>query len=147
MVSWFLQDIDFKLKNKIRYGKWLTQTTLNKGRKLKALAVIFCSDSYLLDMNRRFLGHDYYTDVLTFDANAPQEWPEKTSGGIEGDIFISIDRVREHAILYNVPFNEELARVMAHGLLHLLGYKDNTHEEQEIMNREEDAALRMLMNI
>ena len=141
MVSWFSQGSDFKPRNKSLYKKWLTEIVRHKGQKLKDLAVIACSDSYMLELNRRFLGHDYYTDVITFDARLPLHWPLHISAGIEGDIFISIDRVKANAILYDVSFNEEFARVLVHGLLHLLGYKDSTPAEQEQMCIEEDAAL------
>jgi len=151
MVSFFCQDVNFTLKNKRLYKNWLTGIAQQKGQKLKALAVVFCSDIYLLDLNRRFLGHDYYTDVITFAAHL--EGKERASQdkslrkkqlGIEGDICISIDTVRINAEQYGASFLEELARVMAHGLLHLLGYKDVTPKEQAIMRQEEERALYVL---
>ena len=127
------------------YRKWLMETARLKGLKIKSLAVIFCSDSYLLQLNQSFLHHNFYTDVLTFDAGQHEVSPGRGSSlGIEGDIFISVDRVKENANYYDVPFNEELARVVVHGLFHLLGYMDATVEEQVIMRREEDLALCLL---
>ena len=144
MVFWASQGINFKLNNRLLIRRWLNEIVRLKGQTLNALSVIFCSDSFLLDLNRKFLNHDYYTDVITFDARVPHHEQMISAKGIEGDIFISIDRVKDNANFYEVPFREELTRVMAHGLVHLLGYNDSTLEDRESMRREEDAALRLL---
>jgi len=145
MVSFFSQDIDFKQKNKRIYKKWLAETAQQRGQKLTSLAVIFCSERYILELNRKFLGHNYSTDVIAFDARLPHDWPIKGSPkGIEGDIFISIETVRTNAEIYGVPFAKEMARVMIHGLLHLVGYNDSTPNERACMKQEEDAALAAL---
>lgn len=93
---------------------------------------IFCSDNYLLEINKKYLQHDYYTDIITFPLS---------ENPIEANVFISIDRVKENADLYKVTFEHELHRVMAHGILHLLGYNDSTHEEKQIMRQQEDSLL------
>lgn len=113
------------------WKSWLEKIPAQEGKKLLGLQYIFCSDTYLLDINIRYLDHDTLTDIITFD-NA------ETEGEIEGDIFISIDRVKENAIKFKVPFEKELARVLAHGALHLCGYGDKTASEVKIMRQKED---------
>lgn len=103
----------------------------NKGE----ITFIFCSDKYLLEINKEYLQHDYYTDVITFDYSE--------NNIISGDIFISIDRVKENADTYKVSFENELYRVMLHGVLHLVGYNDKTKEEQKIMRQKEDEYLNL----
>ena len=98
--------------------------------KLGELSVIFCSDEFLLDMNKEYLNHDYYTDIITFDY---------VEGNIiSGDLFVSLDRVKENAEMYNSRMLRELYRVVFHGTLHLCGYKDKTDEEQKVMRAKED---------
>jgi rRNA maturation RNase YbeY len=145
MILFFTQDTHFKLKGKRIYKKWLSEITQQKGQKLKNLNIVYCSDRYILDLNRRFLGHDFFTDVITFDTLLPNDWPIKgCPGEVSGDIFISIECVQANAKRYKVSFSKELERVMIHGLLHLLGYKDTKPEERKIMKREEDTALLIL---
>ena len=104
------------------------------------ISFIFCSDDYLLDLNRNFLSHDYYTDVITFD-NSEQF-------SFSGDIFISLDRVRENALVFNQTFIDELHRVMIHGILHLVGYDDISDLEQSIMRDKEDYYLaKRILNV
>lgn len=98
------------------------------------LNYIFCTDPYLHNINRRFLKHDTYTDIITFDNSTVQDF-------IEADIYISLDRVRENARKFNVTFDEELHRVMVHGLLHLAGYGDKSPSEKVLMKKKEDAYL------
>ena len=148
MVSWFFQDVSFTFKRKSLYNKWLNETASLMGQNIKTLSVIFCSDSFLRDLNRRFLQHDYYTDVIAFDTRLGSDWPgDRHDKGIEGDVYISIDSVKVNAQYYNVPFNEELARVMVHGLLHLLGLSDLSEEEQKVIRLQENAALQHLKRI
>ena len=97
---------------------------------MSEIAFVFCSDDYLLDINQRFLAHDYYTDVITFDYSI--------ESSISGDVFVSIDRVAENAAQVGVSFENELHRVLVHGVLHLLGYKDKTSEEKAVMTDKED---------
>lgn len=130
-INFFVEDVAYNLKQKIRLRKWLTETIINEGYKLQELNFIFCTDEYLLQINQTFLKHDYYTDVITFD-NA------ETPKSILGDIFISIDRVKEHAGQHHVAVAHELSRVMVHGTLHLLGYKDKTKKEKTEMTAKED---------
>ena len=99
-------------------------------RRVGDLSIIFCSDNYILDVNMRYLQHDYFTDIITFD------YCEENV--LSGDLFISIDSVRENAVLYGAEFEDELNRVMVHGLLHLIGYDDHTEEEQKTMREKED---------
>lgn len=134
-IHLFEEDITLKIKNKLALKKWLKSTIETEKQKLGVLNYIFCSDAYLLEMNLSYLNHDTLTDIITFD-NA------EVKGLIEGDIFISIDRVKENSIKFEVPFEDELHRVMVHGALHLLGYKDKKKEEKEKMREKENYYLK-----
>jgi len=133
-ISFFEEDIQFKLKNKAQVRQWITQTIVAEGYKLKELTYIFCSDAYLLQINQQYLDHDTYTDIVTFD-NSEEE------GKIVGDIFISIERIRENAQKFKVSETDELHRVIIHGVLHLLGYTDKTTLSKEKMTQKEDEYL------
>lgn len=111
---------------------------LFKGEKvgLEQLSYVFCSDEYLLDINKQFLKHDFYTDIITFGLSAKGE-------AVTGEIYISIDRVKENAKNHNVNYSEELLRVIFHGALHLCGYKDKTKREITIMREKEEHYLRL----
>jgi probable rRNA maturation factor len=135
-ISFFEEDITYKLKHKTALRQWVTQTIQTEGYKLKELSYIFCSDSYLLQINRQYLNHDTYTDIITFDNS-------DTDKMITGDIFISIERIRENAIKFNIPETDELHRVIIHGVLHLLGYKDKTPVTKQKMTQKEDFYLNM----
>lgn len=128
-------ETEFTLPNQEEYTEWIIRVLTARELEPGELQYIFCSDKYLLDMNQKYLGHDYYTDILTFENDAGE--------GVSGDLFLSIDRIRENAETYNVPFMEELARVMIHGVLHLIGYGDQTEDEKKVMRREEAACLEM----
>lgn len=130
-IRFFNEDVAFTLKNKTQLKQWLTAVIVAEGYKLQELSYIFCSDAYLLQINQQYLDHDTYTDIITFDNSTDK-------GQITGDIFISIDRVRENADGFNVPLTDELHRVMVHGALHLLGYKDKTSADKEKMTEKED---------
>jgi len=106
----------------------------NENKTKGDLSFIFCSDDYLLDINKKYLNHDFYTDVITFDYSE--------NNILSGDVFISIDRVKENAGTFNVPFEEELQRVMIHGVLHLAGYKDKTDKEKKQMTDKENFYLK-----
>ncbi|MEQ8243590.1 rRNA maturation RNase YbeY [Fulvivirga sp.] len=133
-VHFFEEDITFTLEHSPQIIKWLTNIATSEDRTLIELNYIFCSDEYLYQMNVDYLEHDTYTDIITFDNSEDEK-------EIEGDIFISIDRVRENSKSLATSFQEELLRVMAHGLLHLLGYNDKTEEEKTLMRKKEEACL------
>lgn len=130
MISYYFEDIDFKLKDKIRIRKWLRLVAESEIFVLGDISIIFCSDNYILDINQKYLQHDYFTDIITFDY---------TEGNrISGDLFISIESVRENSMEYGTEFMDELHRVIVHGVLHLIGYDDHTEEEIEMMRKKEN---------
>lgn len=123
---------------KLRYrivSTWLKQIIIKFGCVTGELTYIFCNDEYLRNINSKFLTHDYYTDIVTFDYCEDKV--------ISGDLFISIDRVKENSALFMVSLNDELLRVIVHGLLHLLGYKDSSDNEKEVMRRMENECIFM----
>ena len=131
MVRYFFEDTKFVFKNRKLNNLWLKTVAESEVRRLGDVSIIFCSDNYILDVNQKYLSHDYFTDVITFDY---------CEGNLlSGDIFVSVDSVRENAITYGaVSFEEELNRVMVHGLLHLIGYDDHTQEDTAIMRSKEN---------
>ncbi len=131
------EEIDFALAGKKKTSEWLQRVIEQEENSLHLLNFIFCSDNYLHHLNVKYLGHDNLTDVITF----PYEKPP----AVAGDIFISIDRVRENAADFKTSFEHELNRVMVHGILHLCGYGDKTKEEKKLMREKEDAALALKM--
>ena len=139
MVSYFLQDIDFVFKHKRLNNSWLKLVAESVIKKLGNINIIFCSDNYILDVNVKYLGHDYFTDIITFDYCVKNI--------LSGDLFISIDTVRDNAEFYKTEFNDELNRVIVHGLLHLIGYDDHTPEEQKIMREKENYYLELRNHI
>ena len=130
-INFFEEDISFKLKKKTLVKKWIKATIEAEGFLLNELNYIFCSDQYLLQINQKYLDHDTYTDIVTFDNS-------ETDKVIEGDIFISIDRIRENALKFNTGEENELHRVIIHGALHLLGYTDKKSADKKIMTGKED---------
>lgn len=129
-IQFFSEDIDFQIENTTQISQWLKNTVEKEGFDCGEISIIFTSDDYLLKMNQDHLNHDYFTDIITFDYVDNQ--------GVSGDLFISIDRVNDNANTLNIPTEEELNRVMVHGVLHLCGYKDNTEEEKSLMRKKED---------
>jgi rRNA maturation RNase YbeY len=123
------------LKQRNRLKSFLASTAKSSKRPLGSLNIIFCSDEHLLGINRDFLQHDYYTDIITFDLSASSKAP------LEAELYISVDRVKENAITLGQPFYRELHRVIFHGLLHLLGYKDKQKKDQALMREMEDRLL------
>lgn len=113
------------------WKKWLEAAAANEGFDILGLEYVFCSDQYLYEINVEHLLHDDYTDIITFDVSEDEE------GGIDGLIYISLERVRENAALFGADFETELSRVMVHGVLHLCGYKDKTPEEAAVMREKE----------
>ncbi len=128
MIGFFNEDITFKFQGKNNFKSWLKKVSEKEGFRINNLNYIFCSDEYLHKINLEYLDHDTFTDIITFD-NSEDE------STIEGDIFISIDRVRENSQTLNTVFDEELKRVIVHGLLHLCGYDDHSIEEKIEMRR------------
>jgi probable rRNA maturation factor len=135
-IHFFEEDITYKLKHKTALRQWITETIRAEGYRLKELNYIFCSDNYLLQINQQYLKHDTYTDIITFDNS-------DTARVIVGDIFISIERIRENAAKFTISETEELHRVIVHGALHLLGYKDKTAVTKQKMTQKEDFYLNM----
>lgn len=133
-INFFEEEIKSSLSKKRITKQWLKQIAANRGYKIQDLNYIFCSDEYLLDINIQYLNHDTYTDIVTFDQS-------EYENEIEGDIYISIDRVKENSETLKTDYNQELLRVLAHGLLHLCGLKDKTELEKKEMRKEEDEAL------
>ena len=130
MIQFCTEDITFSLKEKLKHKAWLSEVAKQEGKKILELTYVFCSDKYLLQINQEYLNHDTLTDIVTFDNS---EDPKK----IEGDIFISIERVKENGDKLGTS-ETELERVMVHGLLHLLGYKDKKKEDKALMTEKED---------
>lgn len=130
MIRYFNQDIGFQLDNKRINNAWLKGVAESEQRKLGNINIIFCSDRYILDVNLKYLGHDYYTDIITFDYC--------TNNVLSGDLFISIESVKDNSIYYKTDFYEELNRVMVHGILHLIGYDDHTDEQTKLMRAKEN---------
>ena len=131
-ITYNVEDVDFKLAKKPPLSIWIENVVKKEGKTLGAVSYIFCSDDYLHKMNLEFLNHDTLTDIITFPYN---------NDPIEGDIFISIDRVKDNAQDFKVSFETELHRVMIHGILHLCGYKDKTTEEAKLMRHKEDESI------
>ncbi|WP_297508457.1 rRNA maturation RNase YbeY [Flavobacterium sp.] len=134
MIS-FNYESDFKLELEPVYEKWIQQIIISENKTEGELNFIFCDDEYLLDINQRYLDHDYYTDIISFDYSLANE--------LHGDIFISIDRVMENANTFNVSFQNELLRVMAHGILHYCGYKDKLEADSQEMRLKENEKIAM----
>lgn len=132
------EDISFEHENPLTIKKWLNSVAEQEGRKITALSFIFCSDEYLHKINVEYLNHDTLTDVITF------QYSEGKTADVEGDIFISIDRIKENAESFKTTFENELHRVMIHGTLHLLGYGDKTPEEKLKMTEKENKYLAIL---
>jgi probable rRNA maturation factor len=133
-IFFFEEDIEFKPKNKAKLRDWIKATVIAEGYTLSELNYIFCSDTYLLALNQQYLDHDTYTDIITFDNS-------EIDDVIVGDIFISVDRIRENAKLFAVTEADELHRVMIHGALHLLGYMDKTKPDKILMTEKENLYL------
>ncbi|MBQ9887920.1 MAG: rRNA maturation RNase YbeY [Bacteroidales bacterium] len=135
MVSYFTQDTGFKFKGKLVNNRWLKIMAESESRKLGNINIIFCSDPYILDINKKYLKHNYYTDIITFDyCDGPV---------LSGDLFISVDTVLANSETYKTDFSDELNRVIIHGVLHLVGYDDQTDEQKAVMRDKEDYYLKI----
>jgi len=126
----FNYETDFELSDEAQYAEWISEVITSEGKKVGDISYIFCDDEYLLEINQQHLDHDTLTDIISFDYTMGNE--------ISGDIFISVERVKDNAVDYNVPFAEELLRVMAHGVLHYCGYKDKGEEDEKLMRSKEE---------
>lgn len=131
MIRFFNEDVPYKLPKQQATRQWLKRQAEAEGYAVGELNYIFCSDEYVLQVNRDYLQHDYYTDIITFDQSEEE-------GKLEGDIFISIDRVADNANQLGVSADQEMRRVLAHGMLHLCGYGDKTNEEEALMRTKEE---------
>ena len=129
-IEFHSEDIPFQLRERRNLRDWLIRVITNEKHEPGAISYVFCSDDHLLEMNKSYLEHDYYTDIITFDYVEEKQ--------VSGDLFISIDRVRDNAKSLSHSVRDELHRVMVHGLLHLLGYHDKTEAEQAEMRSKED---------
>ncbi len=129
----FNYESDFELSNELSFSNWITNIIKHEGKSEGEINYIFCEDDYLHKINVEFLNHDTLTDVISFDYSVGNE--------LHGDIYISIERVKENAVDFAVNFDEELKRVMAHGVLHYCGYKDKTDPDSEIMRIKENEAI------
>ncbi|MDT0642691.1 rRNA maturation RNase YbeY [Zunongwangia sp. F363] len=131
----FYAENDFTLKGEDSYEAWIREIIFSEEKKLGEVSYIFCDDEYLHKINLEYLKHDTYTDIISFD--------DSMGNMLQGDIFISTERVEENAREYNVTFEEELKRVMAHGILHFCGYKDKTESQSALMRQKENEKIKL----
>lgn len=131
----FNYETDFGLADENRYAEWISRVILSENKKEGEINYIFCDDDYLHKINVEYLSHDDLTDIISFDYSVGNE--------LHGDIFISIERVKENAEDFDVPFDEELLRVMAHGVLHYAGYKDKSDEDEVVMRQKEEEKMKL----
>ena len=131
----FNYETEFVLDNEEAIANWISNVITSENKKEGEINYIFCDDEYLLEINKEHLQHDYYTDIISFDYTVGNE--------INGDMFISVDRVKENAQDFNVTFEEELKRVIVHGVLHYCGYKDKSEDDELLMRSKEDEKLAM----
>lgn len=135
-IQFFSEDVPFPGLKKRVTSNWIKRVIGLEGKSVGDISFIFCSDDYLLDVNKKYLQHDYFTDIITFD------YVENSR--ISGDIFISVDRVKDNSVQFNTNFDDELHRILIHGVLHLLGYKDKKKEDKKLMTEKEDFYLKVL---
>jgi len=126
----FNYETDFELSDEVKYAEWISEVIASEGKKEGEISYIFCDDEYLLEINQQHLDHDTLTDIISFDYTIGNE--------ISGDIFISVERVKDNAVDFNVAFAEELLRVMSHGILHYCGFKDKGDEDEKLMRTKEE---------
>jgi len=133
-IHFFSEGISFKVPFPRKTTTWLQKIAKSEKRKIDSLTYIFCSEEYLLSLNKKYLRHSTYTDIISFDFS-------ERGGSIQGEIYISIPRVKENATTFSQPFEQELKRVISHGLLHFIGYRDKSKEEKVQMRLKEEACL------
>jgi rRNA maturation RNase YbeY len=134
MIS-FNYETDFQLVNETRFSNWISKVVESENKSEGEINYIFCDDDYLLSLNQEYLNHDTLTDIISFDYSVGNQ--------LHGDIFISVERVKENAVEFKVDFMEELKRVIIHGVLHYCGYKDKSLKETAIMRQKEDEKIKM----
>ena len=134
MIS-FNYESDFKLEEESQYSDWISKVIISENRNEGDINYIFCDDNYLVEINKQHLNHDTLTDIISFDYSI--------GNVLQGDVFISIERVRENAADFDVSFEEELKRVLVHGVLHYCGYKDKVEEDEKIMRQKEEEKMKM----
>jgi probable rRNA maturation factor len=134
MIS-FNYETNFELAGEHDFNRWISEVILSEGKSEGEVNYIFCDDDYLLNINQQYLNHDTLTDIISFDYSLGNE--------INGDIYISVERVKENAVEYNTSFSNEVKRVMIHGILHYCGYKDKTTIDEEVMRTKEDEKILM----
>lgn len=132
-ISFFNADVALKIINKKALQAFILSIVQEEGKSITSATIIFCSDTYLLTLNRQFLNHDFYTDILTFDLSV--------NDSISGEIYVSVDRVKENAAMLDIPFSQELNRIIFHGILHLCGYKDKVKKDKVRMTQKENEYL------
>ncbi|MGM9823502.1 MAG: rRNA maturation RNase YbeY [Muribaculaceae bacterium] len=137
-ITYLAQQTELPIFNQLAVNEWIKQVARNHNRVVGPLTYIFCSDDRIIEVNRKFLNHDYFTDIITFDYSSHKR--------ISGDMFISLDTVKSNAELFQRAYNEELMRVVIHGVLHLCGINDKGPGEREIMEAHENDALAILPN-
>lgn len=130
-INFFSHNVNYQVKDKRILRHWIEQTIINEGKRVEEINIIICDDTFLLVLNRNYLKHNNYTDVISFNMS------EKNKN-IQGEIYISIQRIRENAVKFGVTVEEELHRIIIHGVLHLLGYNDGTEKEKTEMREKED---------
>lgn len=135
MISFQNLSISFKLQNKQHIKNWIKSVAEKEKKQVGNINYIFCNDEELLDVNIKHLNHDTYTDIITFDYSEAQK--------IHGDIFISVERVLENSLKFKTTFDNELSRVMIHGILHLCGYKDKSKKDAELMREKENSSIKL----
>jgi len=135
-INFFNEDVSLPKLKKRKLISWIKNVIQSEGKKVGQVSFIFCSDDYLLEVNKKYLDHDYYTDIITFD------YVEENV--IQGDIFISVDRVKENSVTFRTIFEDEIHRILIHGILHLIGYKDKLKKDKHLMTTKEDFYLNEL---
>jgi len=132
-IRFFYEEIDYKIKYPRKTTLWITESARREKRSVSDVNYVFCSDSYLLRLNQKFLGHHSLTDIITFDYSVGKK--------VSGEVYISLDRVKENSLKFKSTYHDELLRVMIHGILHLAGFKDKKPKELAIMRKKEEAYL------
>jgi rRNA maturation RNase YbeY len=135
-ISFFKVDCKYRLSHRKQIDEWLKSSVSMEGWEMGKVHIVLCSDEYLLTLNQKFLKHNTYTDIITFQGDR--------EGFVEGELYISLERIKENAGKFSVSVGEELNRVLIHGFLHLMGYKDKAKKEKEVMKRKEDYYLELL---
>ncbi|WP_097055786.1 rRNA maturation RNase YbeY [Salinimicrobium sediminis] len=134
MINFYSENV-FELEHSSQFETWIKEVIASEGKKVGEISFIFCDDEYLLEINQQYLDHDTYTDIISFD--------NSVGNILNGDIFISTERVAENASEYGVTFEEEIKRVIVHGVLHFCGYKDKSKEEAQLMRTKEEEKMKM----